>query len=197
MRVITKRINRNRHYEITGLYKNKHCFNMKIANGDAHILTITKQNKMSGTQIMRQIRKLAQDYPSLNIRRFIIDHDVSWLKIQKTSISLSVLSILTTGQSWYNKIGYHEHGFESNFEIATKYISSCIRYRPRIKLPFAFNKHTTIQQFFQEIQKQLASPSITVEELAYYHKLLCAQKNKLMNMFRPNYKFGDLICNVL
>jgi hypothetical protein len=79
------------------------CIQFKIMNEHIYITSLNRCGEISGTILLDNIYKLAQKLPNIkNIQLY----DESYILKCNKRISLATIKILTTGQSWYNKLEY-------------------------------------------------------------------------------------------
>ena len=83
----------------------KFCIIFTIINDDLiSVDDLTKCNSGSGTELLHKVEQFARE---IGIFKIILE-DASKITTpcEKDRVSLQMLSILTTGESWYNKLGY-------------------------------------------------------------------------------------------
>jgi len=86
------------------------CIQFKIMNDYIWIKSLNKCGEISGTTLLNNIYKLAQLLPNIqNIQLY----DESYILKCNKRISLATIKILTTGQSWYNKLEYKSKNYEN------------------------------------------------------------------------------------
>ena len=75
-----------------------------------YIDSLSKCGSTSGGDLLTMIYTIAKEMPNIKYIELV---DASQIKICSTKISLRILKILTTGQSWYNSHGYYSANYES------------------------------------------------------------------------------------
>jgi hypothetical protein len=128
--------------------------------------------------------------------------DSSHIKACDTRIPLSILDILSTGESWYNAKGFksqnHEREKENNSQILTRkaieFIDECakIRHTPDVSVILeTFNASVpasmSVQEYFTDMKKKLKIA--TGEECAIFvfaSKLLTMIKDSNLIMYDPS-----------
>jgi hypothetical protein len=81
----------------------KDCVTVYLYPDFIYISSIEKCGNISGSELLKMFDTLAERMSNI---KYIELTDVSQIKICGKPISLYILKILTTGQSWYNKHGY-------------------------------------------------------------------------------------------
>jgi hypothetical protein len=81
----------------------KDCVTVYLYPDFIYISSIEKCGNISGSELLKMFDTLAERMSNI---KYIGLEDVSQIKICGKPISLYILKILTTGQSWYNKHGY-------------------------------------------------------------------------------------------
>lgn len=79
------------------------CIHFIINDNYIYIESLNRCDNISGTKILNNIYKLAQQLGNIKYIQLVDDSYI--LKCNKR-ISLATIKILTTGQSWYNKLEY-------------------------------------------------------------------------------------------
>ena len=116
----------------------------------------------------------------------VIEADVSKITLKKIDFSLTALYILTTGQSWYNSMGFYEDDYDENKRNADKFIQGYTWtnradfkkyvYKPMVAKKSPNEDHVikfTIQQVFKYVMDRLKNTADPpdVDELRYYSTL--------------------------
>jgi len=81
---------------------NQQCLAILFYNDHLHIHKLQKCEN-TGSKSLKMIEKLAKRIPNIH---YISLEDGSKIKVCGSNINLSILKILTKGQSWYNSLGY-------------------------------------------------------------------------------------------
>jgi hypothetical protein len=139
----TIRINTN--YDSCGLFD--------IFSDHISIERLDKCGSTSGTELLQMYDKLAERMPNI---KYIKLYDASKIEICSNLISLYMIKILTTGQSWYNSQGY----FSENHESEKLHNESKINmnYEEFIDIVYrkdfeTFSRKNSIEQFTKELEK--------------------------------------------
>ena len=127
-----------------------------------------------GRDIIRRIVQFAtNEYPSYKL---IVEYDVSRITIHGSTFPLGGIKLLTTGQTWYNSLGFYEKGYEENTQNVKQYTEEYQDKRKKI----------TVKQFFTEIWSKIMDLSkkkdLTEEEMDYIKKMNTKIKNKVKSM---------------
>jgi len=138
------------------------------------ILGLAKCGNNSGKSVIDMIKNIAK---LKGVSQIIIDSDESAIYEKDVPLDLRKLSILTTGQSWYNKQGFHKNLNKENLDKLYSDFAEYINY-PINDLKFyprsgSYNKHNltyeyvrtlvdidhtdTIKSTFAKIKKDLKS----------------------------------------
>lgn len=73
----------------------------------------------SGTDTIKRIIRVAKELEY----DLMIENDVSRYSIHKIGFELRYIKILTTGETWYNALGFREKDYESNNECIRTFIN--------------------------------------------------------------------------
>lgn len=87
------------------------CLNLQIFQDTIHMKTVIKCRSGNGSELLEKVQLLAKAIPG--IKRIDLA-DVSKRQICTIDIDLAILSILTTGVSWYNHHGYVSRDHQMN-----------------------------------------------------------------------------------
>jgi len=132
------------------------------------ILILNKCN-ISGTIFLNKINAFANKY-EMDIELL----DASEIELEDISIKLSILNILSTGESWYNKYGYYSENYADEIVHNRAFIAQPASVLYDIikkqgdpfqstftnQFGYLVEEDDTIQNFFIEIKKQLSSFNI-------------------------------------
>lgn len=139
----TIRINTN--YDSCGLFD--------IYSDHINIIMLDKCGSTSGTELLQMYNTLAERMPNI---KYIKLYDASKIEICSNLISLYMIKILTTGQSWYNSQGY----FSKEHEYDKMHNESKINmnYEEFINMVYkkdfeTFARKNSIEQFTEELEK--------------------------------------------
>ena len=118
-----------------------------------NIERLDKCGDTKGTELLQMYDKLVEQMPNIKYIELV---DVSKIEICSNLISLYIIKILTTGQSWYNSQGYYSKEHESEkihneSKINMNYEEFIdIVYRKDFEI---FRRKNSIEQFAKELEK--------------------------------------------
>jgi hypothetical protein len=95
------------------------CIEFYITSYYILIQSVKRCGDITGTVLLENIFKLAQELLNIEYIELI---DESGILICEEIISLRTIKILTTGQSWYNKLGYKSTNYIKELEFNSKII---------------------------------------------------------------------------
>jgi hypothetical protein len=98
---------------------NTECIEFYITSYYIYIKSVKRCGDITGTVLLENIFKLAQELLNIEYIELI---DESGILICEEIISLRTIKILTTGQSWYNKLGYKSTNYIKELEFNSKII---------------------------------------------------------------------------
>jgi hypothetical protein len=158
--------------------KKEHCVDVIIKYNDNELFVdqLTKCGKSSGADLLKRVELFAQSLPSTITKITLNDASRISLCSNYLICSLTNLSILTTGESWYNKLGYRseynyakekEHNeqsimqsvenafkqiFRNDNDLATSAVNSIARIlnKPPIEV-----ERSLVKEIFQELKNVL------------------------------------------
>jgi hypothetical protein len=175
---------------------------------------------IGGTKVLQKLEILAR---RLKIKHLIIGQDDSHIRVNcnppgsgKVEIDLAMISILTTGESWYNRHGYKQN-YESTFlrrmnrlaettlyeeqtahnrrTIETKSVESFILNNiivmgltTRIESVLEYGQHT-VKSYFTIIHDKMKKGEYNCKQLKIIAKILKDIKNG--NPFEPPIKYAE------
>ena len=135
-----------------------------------YIDSLSKCGSTNGGDLLTMIDTIAKEMPNIKYIELV---DASQIKICSTKISLRILKILTTGQSWYNSHGYYSANYDSekthNEEIINMNYENFIDivYKKRLE---KFKYENSIEQFrnlLESRKEQLSTISKSDNEERY------------------------------
>ncbi len=95
------------------------CITFEYISGGIYIHNLNKCSTNSGTANLQ----LLENYARASRIKKIELLDASHLNIcDSVSVSLAFITILTEGQSWYNKLGYKSESFDAEYAHNTAFI---------------------------------------------------------------------------
>lgn len=137
------------------------CITFEYISGGIYIHNLNKCLSNSGTANLQ----LLENYARASKFKKIELLDASHLDIcNSVSVSLAFITILTEGQSWYNKLGYKSESFDAEYAHNTAYIQQPfvatldLLGEPNVpihNLDMPINNTMTVQEFFTNIKKYL------------------------------------------
>jgi hypothetical protein len=161
------------------------CAIFSLYSDHIYIDSLSKCGSTSGGDLLTMIDTIAKEMPNIKYIELV---DASQIKICSTKISLRILKILTTGQSWYNSHGYYSANYESekshNEEIINMNYENFIDivYKKRLE---KFKYENSIEQLrnLLESRKEQLSTISNKERYQFIEELV---KNSLGEIFAPD-----------
>lgn len=148
------------------------------------ILGLARCGKNSGKSVIDLIKKIAKQK---GISQIIIDSDESAIYEKNVPLDLRKLSILTTGQSWYNKLGFHKN---LNKQHLDKMYSDFAEYinNPIVNLEFyrpgTYNRHNITYESLKTLIDIDDNDTIQSAFVKINHELKYFDKNQLTLLSR-------------
>ena len=198
---------------INSVTNSDYCILFTINIDKINIGPIKKCIDLSGNQIIELVENIARE---LNIFKITLD-DVSQLNIineheNKCTFDLALISILTSGMSWYNKLGYRSNNFTNEFEHNSKIINmtltdflnfGLIKKKKKFTAQFKYsilNGNTEDFPEMNKIKKQILSeynPNIHLNKREFIkkyidgyiileHQNIQIEFNEILNLIREN-----------
>ena len=145
------------------------CSTFFIKEKTLYIDHLNKCNEKSGKENLDNIINYGKYLKSHNIIDKIELEDNSRIQIMKYSFSLSLLSILSSGISWYNSFGFISENFEDEKRYNARFLGM------------------NLEDFLNE-----CIPKILENRLKYYFEKLNNQIEKYQNLPNSQYKKNKL-----
>ena len=145
------------------------CSTFFIKEKTLYIDHLNKCNEKSGKENLDNIINYGKYLKSHNIIDKIELEDESRIQIRKYSFSLSLLSILSSGISWYNSFGFISENFEDEKRYNARFLGM------------------NLEDFLNE-----CIPKILENRLKYYFEKLNNQIEKYQNLPNSQYKKNKL-----
>jgi hypothetical protein len=170
------------------------CVTFNLYPDKIYIETLQKCGTTSGTELLKMFDTLAKRMPNI---KYIGLQDASDIEICEQSIHLSMLKILTNGQSWYNSHGYfseyHDSEISHNEAIINmeyeKFID--IVYKRNLEL---FPLENSIEVFIKKIK--LREKIIDkISNLSIERTLSAIENESLQHNQNVLLKYQDIINN--
>ena len=126
---------------------------LKFYIKDDHLFinSISRSEKLSGTEIMKKIEKI-------NVKSISLYDDSTLLLFDSNkedfSCRLSILYILSNGQSWYNNLGYYQENFNRNKYnkiINSNFYETLLSIK---KFNYSFDELFDLKRIFKIINKR-------------------------------------------
>ena len=115
-------ISESKKFFFINLSDNKECcLSFKINHDDKSIncVKIKSNNLINGNEIIKKLENIAKE---LDIK-YIKIRDVSFIIYNNVKLKLSIIKILMSGMSWYNKLGYFSNDHKSEIINNTNIIN--------------------------------------------------------------------------
>jgi hypothetical protein len=140
-----------------------------------------------GKDIVKRLIAFTKNLP--HPYTLIIEYDVSRITIHHKVFPLYAMKLLTTGQSWYNSLGFYEDQYERNSECIKTYIE-----KPQAG---SGKPPKTVRQYFTEVVARLMELSKKpTDELSQDEILYISQMHtKITNKYKDLEKTCHLTAN--
>ena len=157
------------------------CIQFKIMDDHIWIKSLNRCGEISGPILLDNIYKLAQLLSNIqNIQLY----DESYILKCNKRISLKTIKILTTGQTWYNKLGYKSKNYEEEL-ISNKIIID----KPYIE--FIHNIHSLLITTYKK--EYLTQIDLNVENLKRIdeNNTYCLSQKEALTDKVDEYSIGE------
>lgn len=159
-----------------------------------------ESNDGSGTDIIKRLIAVGHEFKTYFSHRkdvnlqLIIDSDQSKINVGGVDFELNWLYLFSTGETWYNHLGFKEKDYDKIRECITPFISAEIK-----------RKFKKIMHNIKEISKHKSINAHTLTKLHHYHAELEHAKQLLSHLLNhlPNHercrirnKFSDISYNL-
>lgn len=160
------------------------CITFEYISGGIYIHNLNKCLTNSGTANLQ----LLENYARASGIKKIELMDASHLDIcDSVSVSLAFITILTEGQSWYNKLGYKSESFDAEYANNTAFIQqpfvatldSLDSTFPIHNLGMPIDNTMTIQEFFTNIKKYLKNNTCNESQATLIRNIIAIFTRKL------------------
>jgi hypothetical protein len=145
----------------------EHCASFEIYTNGIFITALEKCGDTSGTELIQLFDKLAEEMSNIT---YIELNDKSQIDICGKIINLSMIKILTEGESWYNKHGY--------FSEENEYVKS--HNESIINMPYEEFRDIVYQDELEEFKEDN-----TIEDYEY-RLALCIKEFKRLELKKAN-----------
>lgn len=161
------------------------CITFEYISGGIYIHNLNKCSTNSGTANLHLLENFARASGFIKIELL----DASHLDIcDSISVSLAFITILSEGQSWYNKLGYKSDSFNAEYAHNNAFIQqpfvatldSLDSTFPIHNLSMPIHNTMTVQEYFTNIKKYLKNNTCNKMQATLIRKLIALFTRKII-----------------